>query len=155
MTESTNSTLVDTASSSTEEFDWSITVGDPTGDDHGKSYTEYFRSNRSLKQVKDNYAMTTKMFAFNLLEECDDFDIYELTKEGHDALKVIFAEDKKMMVWLNNTRNLSYDDFFEMTPETYIKTYLKMAQRLDPEMTWTIVNGKNLFLGGHGLFTKD
>lgn len=122
-------------------------VGDDSEDGHGKIKTFLFKTNLNVTEIHQAYRDAVQMVGFDFTSNVAcDYQDNNILMEDFELLK-----SKGIDVDLSDYM-MKGDTSIYLSPENYLKFYLKYCKLGNPEFEYEEINTKNkIDIGGYGL----
>lgn len=126
-----------------------IEIGDSSGDGHDKRELFTFSCTHSAFDVREAFRRGSEIVGFNLTEYCEAYEDNSVPQEVFEKLK----EHGAISSWLANDIEEYNNGEPYLDQETYVKSYMIIAQKGLPELRYSMRRSPAIKAGGYGLFS--
>lgn len=132
-----------------ENYQIELTLGDMSGDGHGRSKSFLIQSSLNKKELQDAYEKAVKKTKVDLVNSV------AIDYEENTISEKFFKKLQKAGVKLDDLFFEDEDgdiDYQFSEYEIFAELYLRMAKLIVPEFTYSFIELPRIRLGGYGLF---
>lgn len=126
-----------------------LVVGDWSGDGHSMTSNVMIHSNLSINQIKKAVEVACTKVGFDFTQEiCQDYECTRLSD---------YQAEKLMSAGIDLHKILEFDEelnewSFCYDPHKFVELWLEFVKLGNSKFIYEIVEGKNINIGGYGLF---